>query len=622
MAGEREEKPLDVCLIPTESPEIVVKKEASFWHIDKEMLRFKIHFFLYIGGLSTAIPFTSVFAKERLGLNATSLGTVLVAQMFLFIFTKPLVGYIADYFNRLKALITILTLITIAGFLLLLPIPKFEQKATLNSSAFSTQNTFHTASLCKQFEDSTRLQGNASVEDCSNLNHIEVYHQDGKCIFCFLNTGSHLSVCAELVVKNKSEDTEILDDATNANKPQILHLLCNETNPINLNLCSYNHQSPSTDCKEIKHLATFSGSNEDYEIKSMHACFHHTQKLSSDNVLGCSQNETNGLMATDGSNPRTISDFQTYQFWTFALLCTLSSICDNAIFTLSDTACCESIQKSGAEFGKQRLWGSIGWGAIAPLAGYINDYTGDFVASWSLMTLMLLLFLWNLTKIDLVKPHFSKNILGDVGTILKSKEFLASEFVIFINGIATGIIWFYLLWFLLSIGGNELLCGLAQTVQHFGGTIPFMFFSDWIIRKVGHFQVLCLSLLVYVIRFMWYSYLYNPWLVLPIEICHGVTYGLYYAVLASYGKLSSKPGTEATTQSIIFSTHEGLGAGLGCVLAGLGFDYLGGHRTFLFVGIFCGVGFVVSVVLFFFIRKQHNTKPAETLSKETTSTHL
>ncbi|GIY46391.1 hypothetical protein CEXT_800731 [Caerostris extrusa] len=126
------------------------------------------------------------------------------------------------------------------------------------------------------------------------------------------------------------------------------------------------------------------------------------------------------------------------------------------------------------------------------------------------------------------------------------------------NGVATGMIWFYLMWFLIAIGGSEFLCGLSLAVQNFGGVILFMFFSDYIIRKVGHYQVLSFSLLLYVARFLWYSYLYNPWLVLPIELCHGVTYGLYYTTLASYGKLSARPGTEATTQSVVFSTHEGL----------------------------------------------------------------
>ncbi|CAL1299117.1 unnamed protein product, partial [Larinioides sclopetarius] len=122
-----------------------------------------------------------------------------------------------------------------------------------------------------------------------------------------------------------------------------------------------------------------------------------------------------------------------------------------------------------------------------------------------------------------------------------------------------------------------------------------------IIRKFGHYQILSAALLVYGLRFLFYSYLYNPWWVLPVEISHGITYGLYYTVIASYGKLSSKPGTEATTQSILFTTHEGLGAGLGCVFAGMGFDYFGTHLTLFFISIYFGIDFIISLLLYFFI---------------------
>ncbi|GIY81713.1 MFS_1_like domain-containing protein [Caerostris extrusa] len=261
-------------------------------------------------------------------------------------------------------------------------------------------------------------------------------------------------------------------------------------------------------------------------------------------------------------------------------------------------------QKTGAIFGRQRMWGSIGWGTFAPIAGTLNDHTGDFLVSWTVMAVMLLLFLWNISKMELLKPHFSQNILRDVGAVFKSKEFLIFEVMIFMNGVGTGMVWFYLIWFVRSIGGSELLCGLSLAVQSFGGAIPFMFFSGWFIKKVGHFNLLIVALMTYVLRFLFYSYLYSPWWILPMELSHGITFGLYYTVLASYGKMSSKPGVEATTQSVIFSTHEGLGASLGCVFAGIGFDYLECHRTFFFASMFFACGSLVGLMLRFALRRR------------------
>ncbi|GIY42697.1 major facilitator superfamily domain-containing protein 6 [Caerostris extrusa] len=300
---------------------------------------------------------------------------------------------------------------------------------------------------------------------------------------------------------------------------------------------------------------------------------------------------------TNLTETQNINDFYTYQFWLFALFTSAGMTCTSALFTLSDTACCESIQKTGAEFGRQRLWGAISWGVICPIGGLLNDYTDDYLASWILMAIMSALTLWNISKLDLLKPQFSQNILKDFGRVFKSKEFLIFEFAVLLNGIATGFVWFYLMLFLITIGGSRFLLGIAQTVQCFGGEIPCMFFSGWLINKLGHFNVLTLSLLCYCIRFVWYSFLQDPWLVLPVECLHGITYGMLYTAVASYAKLNAKPGTEATTQSVLFTTHEGLGAGLGCVLAGIGFDLLGGHETFFRASLFSGCGAVVSIFL-------------------------
>ncbi|GIY74891.1 major facilitator superfamily domain-containing protein 6 [Caerostris extrusa] len=175
------------------------------------------------------------------------------------------------------------------------------------------------------------------------------------------------------------------------------------------------------------------------------------------------------------------------------------------------------------------------------------------------MAAMFLLCLANITRLELTKPCFAKNILKGVRTVFKSKKFLAFELANLMNGVGIGICWFYLMWFIKSIGGSDLLCGLTIAVQSFGGCIPFMFFSGWIIRKFGHLETVTFALLTYGIRFLYYSYLHDPWWILPMELTHGITYGLNYTTMASFGKLSSKPGTEATTQSILFSTHEGLG---------------------------------------------------------------
>ncbi|GIY14157.1 major facilitator superfamily domain-containing protein 6 [Caerostris darwini] len=585
MASDQSEKSREANA--SESTEKLVEKK-SFWRVDKEMLRFKIHFFLYNGGLAPVVPFTIVFAKERLGLSATSLGAVLTAQMVMFIFTKPSIGYIADYFNRLKTIICVLTIGNIACYFLLLALPKIEREVKVPFD----QNQFvpHKYNFS---EISQNVINFTNMEATNSISH-GVDSQKKICMLCSLERSRCLKASEQISDFNKTKNGFIETAAENGKN---FTLFCTEDETLNISVDRYGHNS--SNCHLFSNftelfLSEILETNATHQDCDISMCFLWSTNFTKVFLL---YNTNDFVISTNNFQYRTVSDFETYQFWLFAILFSISAICTNAIFTLSDTACCETIQKTGGIFGRQRMWGSIGWGILGPVAGVLNDYTGGFIAAWSVFGVAMILFLLNMTSIDLVKPHFSQNILRDVGTVLKSKEFLIFEAVIFMNGVGTGIIWFYLVWFLRSIGGSELLCGLTLTVQSFGGAIPLMFFSGWIIRKVGHFPLLMAGLFTYLVRFLWYSYLTNPWWILPVEIGHGLTYGLYYTVLASYGKLSAKPGTEATTQAILFSTHEGLGASLGCVFAGVGFDYLQGHRTFFILSAFFAAGFGVSLFL-------------------------
>ncbi|CAL1282376.1 unnamed protein product, partial [Larinioides sclopetarius] len=522
--------------------------QKKFWHIDKEMLRFKLHFFLFMGGLGSLVPYITIFAKNRIYISASSMASILTTQQFLFIFTRPVIGYIADYFNKLKAIICILTVVQTVFFFLLLAIPRIQKE---DQQAIQSNNKHFINSY--EYQNSSEFVNCPSNGDNNPFSETVLYFRSTEeNTFCFLSLDylSQLSSECPNLVQEARNNSEIL--ITNNTKHSLFpQSTTNKSLSISLNS---NFSSTCTVC-----------------CKSTRKCQSIQCEITMDK-----QNK-------DSSDSKIVSDFETYQFWVYALLTTIAMGCTSGLFTLSDTACCESVEKTGAQFGRQRLYGAIGWGLVSPIGGLLNDYTNDFTASWILMAVMSIVSLLNILRLDLVKPQFSKNLMKDVSAVLRSLEFIAFKLCVLLNGVCTGVLWYYLVWYLTVIGGSRLLCGLVQTVQCWVGEIPCMFFSGWVIRKIGHFNVVTLSLMCYCTRFFWYSYLSNPWLVLPAEGLSGITYGLFYPAVASYAKSSAKPGTEATTQALLFTAHEGLGAGIGCVVAGIGIDILGGHRTFFFL---------------------------------------
>ncbi|GFY50860.1 major facilitator superfamily domain-containing protein 6 [Trichonephila inaurata madagascariensis] len=111
MTAERNGKSGDIYILPSLETSLE-KKEAvkkGFWHIDRETLRYKFPFFLFMGALGVVIPFIPVVFSNRIGLTASSIVTLLVTSQFLSMVSKPLLGYIADYTNKLKVIIGVLT---------------------------------------------------------------------------------------------------------------------------------------------------------------------------------------------------------------------------------------------------------------------------------------------------------------------------------------------------------------------------------------------------------------------------------------------------------------------------------------------------------------------------------
>lgn len=128
-------------------------------------------------------------------------------------------------------------------------------------------------------------------------------------------------------------------------------------------------------------------------------------------------------------------------------------------------------------------------------------------------------------------------------------------------GLTTALMWNFFFWLLEELAENQgesvmswikTIEGLAMGIQCLGGELPFFFLSSWILKRIKHVNAMSLILLVTGIRCILYSVLSNPWHCLPIEFLNGITFGLFYATMASYASIIAPPGTETTTQVSIF----------------------------------------------------------------------
>lgn len=255
------------------------------------------------------------------------------------------------------------------------------------------------------------------------------------------------------------------------------------------------------------------------------------------------------------------------QFWLFFLCLALSWVGMAVVVSVGDAICFEMLGDKPQLYGRQRMWGAIGWGVVALLAGTLVDAFSqgktykDYSVLFYLTLVLILLDMFASKNLQYHAPTSSANILTDVGKLLKSFRVVLFLGWCIVAGICTALVWNFLFWHLEDLAAADSGCdysswikslqGVTSAVQCFAGDLPFFFLSGWILKKIGHIHAMSLVLAGFALRFFLYSVLSNPWWVLPIELLNGVTFGMFHATMASYATVVAPPGAEATIQVII-----------------------------------------------------------------------
>ncbi|XP_062506642.1 major facilitator superfamily domain-containing protein 6-like [Corticium candelabrum] len=255
------------------------------------------------------------------------------------------------------------------------------------------------------------------------------------------------------------------------------------------------------------------------------------------------------------------------------------------------------------DYGKQRVWGTVGWGLASFAVGFVSDELGSSLCSpdYSLyfylfggLTALSVLFAilmgmghksgHNLSQTSepslpnqLNQPQV--NFWFKLRLLLKNPRVVLFLVAAWLIGMLMSVIESFLFWFIQDLGGGKTIMGLSVLVMSLG-EIPAFVLSDCLISRIGYTGVLCLTFVCYAVRFVAYSFITIPWTVLPVELLHGVTFALRSAALVLYARAVAPSGLEASAQTLFEGVLTGLGGGCGAILGGLCWQHLGSRMTF------------------------------------------
>lgn len=217
--------------------------------------------------------------------------------------------------------------------------------------------------------------------------------------------------------------------------------------------------------------------------------------------------------------------------------------------TLLDSTTLKLLGDRAGEYGRYRLWGTIGFIATNAAAGYLIEATGIRVIFTS-FPIGIALFL--------IVSHFLPNQVlftnaspfRGIRAMVRQPAwtwFAVSVFTLWLA--STGGLGFLNLT-IKRLDGGESLVGLAFTFAAIA-EIPFFLFSARILRKFGSAKLLTLAFSSYAVRFLLYSWVRNPAFIPVIGLMQSISFTPFQIASIHYANEQAPANLKATSQGLL-----------------------------------------------------------------------
>lgn len=252
---------------------------------------------------------------------------------------------------------------------------------------------------------------------------------------------------------------------------------------------------------------------------------------------------------------------------------TAYAIFNSPIVPILDSSALEVSKEHKSSYGGIRLWGSVGWAASTLLIGWMIERSGIrwlFYGYILLMGVTLVVSLFQSPRKEVLRSSFRQGLKA----LLGQKAFLVFLLSVFFLTITSGGVLSFFSIYMDSIGAGETLIGLGWTLSALS-EIPVMLFSGKIIQKIGSKGLLVIAFIIFGVRWILYSFITDPYLVLLVQLLHGLSFAAFLVGSISYINDHTPAGLNTTAIALFNTVGFGLGSMTGSLIGGYLYDRWG-----------------------------------------------
>jgi MFS transporter, PPP family, 3-phenylpropionic acid transporter len=239
--------------------------------------------------------------------------------------------------------------------------------------------------------------------------------------------------------------------------------------------------------------------------------------------------------------------------------------CYAAIIPLSDNAVLVNLGSRQRDYGKIRLWGSIGVGALAWITGWLVQRSQLNIIFYIYIIFMSIaaIIAFQLPK----PPHIAiQSYWKSASQFFHDNRWKRFLFGCLLAGFSQLFLGYYIFIFSKNLGAQEDTIGFFVAIASATNIVVF-FLMPRILKRWSALQVMIFSNILLAVRCTITAFIREPNWVILVQLLDGPTWGTMWAAGVHYANEIAPHGLGASAQALYNAIYLGLG---GIISAGLG----------------------------------------------------